>query len=81
MTTAQPMIPVPKSLGGDTMPTYRNLSKSGVCRTPACQAKATRKCVHVLDNGKLCGIEVCEKHGDGNLCMPHQRLAGKRAGR
>jgi hypothetical protein len=76
-----PMIPVSPNLGGGMMPCFKRQPKPGACTSPACQAKATRKCVHVLDDGKLCGIEVCEKHGDGNLCMPHQRLAGKRAGR
>jgi len=76
-----PMIPVSPNLGGGLMPCFKRQPKPGTCTSPACQALATRKCYYGLFTGKACGLDVCETHGKGGLCMPHQRLLGQRLGR
>jgi hypothetical protein len=73
------MIPIPTSLGGDLMPTYRFRGPTpGMCTTVRCGAKATKKCKHPLHNGTPCGRDICDKCGKGDLCPSHQRKLGLR---
>jgi hypothetical protein len=72
-----PMIPVSPNLGGGMMPCFKRQPKPGACTSPACQAKATRKCGYVLATGKPCDRQVCDRHGVGNMCPAHGRLVEK----
>jgi hypothetical protein len=72
------LIPIPSTLGGGTMTMFRcGGPKLGGCTAPACYAKATRKCGYTLATGKPCDRPVCDRHGSGNMCPPHARLAEK----
>jgi hypothetical protein len=86
MSTEERKMPAPQSLGGGFITMFRcGGIKPGACTSPACQAKATRKCGYALSTGKPCDRPVCDKHAHALqigkailvMCPPHARLVEK----